>query len=293
MSLDLLVRNGADELVRSWPAEPRLTRRPNTHLERAVTMGLLDSYIDHGLLAAQHVAVVKDGQAAHPGRYSRDGAVRAERLRALFDEGFTINLRELQLRMPYLAEMSTRIRDETGYPNHVSAIITPPGERGLAHHWDQFTGIVTQLAGHKRWQLWRPVVEHPTGEYLASPDLWNPELQKRLENSPPDAEFELVPGDTLLLPRGWLHNPFSVGVETSLHLTFAVKERTWLWLAQQLLGMAVHDTSFRREMPPGAHRSGLASEIGTAAAMAIGFLNRLDPIAAEEWVRGQATADGP
>ncbi|GAB2901350.1 JmjC domain-containing protein [Streptomyces mayteni] len=292
MSLDLLVRNGSEELVGSWPAEPRLTRRPNTLLERAVTMALLDTYIDHGLLAPQHVAVVKDGQAVHPGRYSRDGVLRPGKLRALLAEGFTVSLREIQRREPYLAEMSVRIRDETGYPNHVSAIISPPGGRGLAHHWDQFTGIVTQLAGRKRWQLWRPVVECPTGEYLSSPDLWSPELQKRLEDSPPDAEFELVPGDTLLLPRGWLHNPFSVGAEASLHLTFALKERTWLWLAQQLLGMAIHDASFRGEVPPGTLGGELDGEISTAAAMAIDHLNRFDPVAAEEWVRAQAAADG-
>jgi hypothetical protein len=175
-------------------------------------------------------------------------------LRALAAEGYTINLRHLHERIPFLAALCRGIEQQTGHPAYVSGIITPPGGTGLRHHWDQFTAIVTQLAGRKRWPVWAPVVENPTGDHLSSPQVWTPELQHRLENTPPDLQYDLEPGDTLVLPRGWIHSPRSVATttQTSYHLTFAVQERTWLWAMQQLLAPLIEDPRSPRGHP--AHR---------------------------------------
>ncbi|WP_269853069.1 JmjC domain-containing protein [Streptomyces sp. RPT161] len=292
MSLKLLLPNETDEVLKSWPTEPGVRRRGTTELDRDVTLSLIDAYIDYDCLCPQYVAVVRNGQAVHPGRYTRGGTVIPGRLRTLLDDGYTVNLREIQRSIPFLARMTRKIQQETGYPNHVSAIITPPGHQGLTHHWDQFTGVIAQITGRKRWPLWRPAVDQPMGEFLSSPRMWTPDLQKRLETSSPDTEFELAPGDTLVLPRGWIHSPYAVGGETSFHLTFALKERSWLWVAQQLIGLAVDDPSFRAGVPPAALAGGLEADLLGARGMAIRFLQHLDPVLAAERVRQAAVSEG-
>ncbi|MEU8545383.1 cupin, partial [Streptomyces sp. NPDC048717] len=50
------------------------------------------------------------------------------------------------------------------------------------------------------------------------------------------------------------HSPYTEGDETSLHLTFALKERTFHWLAEEmtrdLLARALADPALRAEIPP-------------------------------------------
>ncbi|TJZ41459.1 cupin [Streptomyces piniterrae] len=291
MSLEVLLNDDVGELLGSWPTEPRVYHRGTTDLDRSVPLSLLDAYIDYGLLSAQYVAVVRDGQAVHPGRFSRDGALLPEKIRELVDEGHSVNLREAQRSIPYLAQLSSEIQRETGYPNHVSAIITPPGKQGLRHHWDQFTGIIAQLAGGKRWPLWCPVVDYPMDDYLSSPRMWSPELQEHFETSPPDVEFELAPGDTLIVPRGWVHSPHAIGSATSCHLTFAIRDRPWLWLVQQLVELAVEEQSFRMEVPPSAFTKDLENGVRAARSMVINFLGRLDPATAAARIRETAVSE--
>ncbi|MEW1902985.1 MULTISPECIES: JmjC domain-containing protein [unclassified Streptomyces] len=50
----------------------------------------------------------------------------------------------------------------------------------------------------------------------------------------PGQSFALEPGDVFWLPRGYVHSPYAVGGEPSLHLTFALKERTFHWLASEM-----------------------------------------------------------
>jgi hypothetical protein len=279
LSLALLVSDHADDLVRNWPAEPRLYRRGVTDLDRSVPLGLLDDHIDFGLLSPAYVAAVRDGQAVHPGRFSADGRMKPGALRALATEGYTINLRHLHDRVPFLAALCRGIEQQTGHPAYVSGIITPPGGTGLRHHWDQFTAIVTQLAGRKRWPVWAPVVENPTGDHLSSPQVWTPELQHRLENTPPDLQYDLEPGDTLVLPRGWIHSPRSVptSTETSYHLTFAVQERTWLWAMQQLLAPLIEDPAARAGIPPTALVGNPEEAARTARTRLLTALGQQDP----------------
>ncbi|MEV0445697.1 cupin domain-containing protein [Streptomyces spectabilis] len=288
MSLRLLLGERANDLLKSWPTEPFVHRRGTLDLDRDIPLSAMEAYIDYDLLDPRYVAVVKNGTAVHPGRFSREGRMSPGKLRGLMEEGHTVNLREVQRSVPYLAQASRMLQLETGYANYVSAIITPGGEQGLAHHWDQFTGIIAQVAGCKKWLLWEPVVEYPMDDYQSSPKMWSPELQKHVEETPPDRQYELRPGDTLVLPRGWLHCPRAVGVATSFHLTFAVKERSRLWLAQQLLGMAIEEPAFRREVPAGSFTRPFEPEVRDVIRRAQDFLAQLDPAVVAEQIRRDA-----
>jgi hypothetical protein len=59
----------------------------------------------------------------------------------------------------------------------------------------------------------------------------------------------LEPGDTLYLPRGWLHE--AVTSETdSLHLTIGINVQTWIDAFRAALDECADDVEFRRSLPP-------------------------------------------
>lgn len=89
-------------------------------------------------------------------------------------------------------------------------------------------------------------------EYQESFRVWNPALIPKWEAAGPDVEVDLKPGQSLLLPRGWVHNPHALeSDERSVHLTFAIRERTPLWIAEKLIATAIEDPAFRRVVLPG------------------------------------------
>lgn len=92
----------------------------------------------------------------------------------------------------------------------------------------------------------------PMREYQESFRVWDPGFIPRWEAMGPDLEVDLRPGQSLLLPRGWVHNPHALDSDVrSIHLTFAIRERTPVWVAEKLVGGVIEKDAFRRFILPG------------------------------------------
>ena len=67
------------------------------------------------------------------------------------------SLQALQFTDRTFAELSTNLALELDHPVQINAYLTPPAEQGLDIHFDFHDVIVVQLAGRKRWRVWRPL----------------------------------------------------------------------------------------------------------------------------------------
>lgn len=297
MSLSsLLTPDGADQVVRAWPSTPQVYRREvHNVVDEQVSLALVDSYIDGDCLVPEQVAVVKDGELIPPGHYVDNGRIMKGKLRKLFNEGHTLSLRNLQRLFPGMAALCEGIQQQLGYPIHISGYLTPPAARGLGRHWDQYTVLIAQIHGKKRWPLHEPVVQRPVGEYshLSFPMRgFTPEELEHHESTPPKQDITLSPGDTLWVPRGWVHSPVVEGGEPSLHLTFALKERTRLWLAEQLVAKALDDPAFRAEVSPWVLTgSDLAGELAAVETSIAALLRGMDLSAMAQEIRRTALSE--
>ena len=295
MSLNLILPpDGVQALTSTWPDEPRVYQREPGDLEQAITAGTLHDHIETGCIPADEIAVIK---APHPSlnqkSFQTNGRTDAVKLRKLYSQGYTIRIGNLQRVIPAMAHASRAIQEETGYSNYIHAFLTPPGNQGLRHHWDQQMAVIAQLEGVKRWHLWRPPVEAPMREYNESHRVWKPTYVEEWEAAGPDIEIDLQPGESLLLPRGWVHNPYVTATDhPSVHLTFAIRERTPLWLAEQLTAAAIHDPRFRRVVRP-AEVTGpdLAAQIGETRDALVKHLTNLDPETIARSVRQAALTE--
>jgi hypothetical protein len=129
-------------------------------------------------------------------------------------------------------------------------------------------------------------------EYNESWRVWKDTYVQEWQASGPDLTIDLHPGQSLILPRGWVHNPRVTTEHPAAHLTIAIRERTPVWLAEKLTAPVSDDPGFRRVIRPGQLTGpGLAAEIAATRDALIKHLTGLDPQAAAAAIREAALTE--
>lgn len=157
-----------------------------------------------------------------------------------FDSGATIVLQALHLSHPPLGEFCRLLEAELGHPAQANAYFTPRDAQGLPVHHDTHDVFVLQVAGQKRWLVYEPALELPLRDQRYSAELG--------EAGEPTDDLTLQSGDTLYLPRGWLHEAVTSDTD-SLHLTIGVTVYTQLDALRAALDCCADDLRFRRSVP--------------------------------------------
>ena len=240
-----------------WGRAPLLTRQGE--LDRDFTELLdaaaIDELVSRRGLRTPFLRMAKDGTVLAAARFTRGGGAGAgvtdqaadDRILTELGGGSTLVLQGLHRTWPPLVDFATDLAAELGHPVQVNAYITPPENRGFAAHYDVHDVFVLQVAGHKRWHVHEPVVRNPL------PD--QPWQQHRAAVASRAAEQPLIdvvlePGDSLYLPRGYLHSADALG-EISIHLTVGIHPVTRHHLVQQLIARARDDPALRTSLPMG------------------------------------------
>ncbi len=168
------------------------------------------------------------------------GAIDVARALAEFEAGATIVLQALHHTHPPVASFCRALEAELGQAVQANAYLTPRGSQGLPVHHDTHDVFCLQLAGDKRWLVYEPALELPLRDQRYTPELGRP--------GEPVLDLVLRPGDTLYLPRGWLHEALTSGSD-SLHLTVGAVAYTWLDAIRAALEECADDVELRRSVP--------------------------------------------
>ena len=126
------------------------------------------------------------------------GTVDPDRVANAFAEGATIVLQALHHTWLPLARFCRELEAELGAGVQANSYYTPRRSQGFAVHHDTHDVFVLQVAGEKHWRVYDPLLELPLKN-----QRWSKELG---EAGPAVLELTLRAGDTLYLPRGWLHD---------------------------------------------------------------------------------------
>ena len=189
--------------------------------------------------------LVRQGSQIDVGAYTRDVSWRPPftktadvgRVLAEWEAGATIVLQALHVNWHPLAVFCRLLEDALEHPVQVNAYYTPRGSQGFAVHHDTHDVLVLQVAGEKRWLLYDPLLELPLKHQRYSRALG--------DHGEPTDDLVLGPGDTLYLPRGWLHQAETSSTD-SLHLTIGITQYTWIDAAKGALEECEDELSFRR-----------------------------------------------
>ena len=209
--------------------------------------------------ALRHPAfrVVKESEKLTRADYAEDipwssgpfsGTARTERVAAEFENGATIVLQALHLNHPPLAVFCRHLERELGHPTQANAYYTPPTAQGFKVHHDTHDVFCLQVEGEKRWLVYPPVLPLPLKNQKYSAELGEP--------GEPVLDVTMRAGDTLYLPRGWLHQAMTSDT-ASLHLTVGVNVATWADAVRAALDEAAREEV---ELRRGVHGDGVAPD---------------------------------
>jgi hypothetical protein len=254
-----------------------------------------DELLSRRGLRTPFLRVAKDGTVLPASRYTGGGGAGAEvsdqvldeRVLALFDAGATLVFQGLHRLWPPLVELAGRLARELAAPVQVNAYLTPPGNQGFATHYDTHDVFVLQVEGRKRWRVHEPVLVDPLER-----QPWGGRADEvaATADGPPALDVELSPGDTLYLPRGWLHAATALG-ERSLHLTLGIRALTRYALVEALLADAAAEPGLRAGFPLGldpTDEAQLAGPLAEVTRLLRELLNRPDPDATAARLRASA-----
>ena len=174
------------------------------------------------------------------------------RVLAEWEAGATIVLQALHVNWLPLAVFCRQLEEALGLPVQTNSYSTPRGSQGFAVHHDTHDVLVLQVAGEKRWLLYDPLTELPLKHQRYSKSLG--------DHGEPTDDFVLRAGDTLYLPRGWLHQAETSDTD-SLHLTVGINAYTWLDAAKAALGPLEQDAHLRRNVDGGDEADAVAERL--------------------------------
>jgi len=222
--------------------------------------------------------LVRDGNPLDPGRYTRTARIGGQSVSgvadpgAIFEEfrkGATIVFQGLQRSCPPVARFCRGLELELSHAVQANAYVTPAGSQGLGVHYDTHDVFVLQLAGSKHWSIYPPVLDDP----LPS----QPWKGAATDAGDPCLTVELRAGDSLYVPRGFLHAA-EAQRELSAHLTIGVVTTTWHDVVTGVVAGVVDDAEFRRALPVGftADPEALAAEVADALVRLRKWLDEVD-----------------
>ena len=257
----------------------------------------VERLVSEGGLRTPGLRLVKEGGTISEAQYATDiswrpkpflGTVDPDRVANAFAEGATIVLQALHHTWLPLARFCRELEAELGAGVQANSYYTPRRSQGFAVHHDTHDVFVLQVAGEKHWRVYDPLLELPLKN-----QRWSKELG---EAGPAVLELTLRAGDTLYLPRGWLHDALTSETD-SLHVTVGVNVPTWADAFRAALDECESDVEFRRSVPDDGEMSAdllerLASAPGRRGrgAPPAGALRRQPPADPRRPPRGSARA---
>ena len=288
-------RRFADE---HWGRRPLLTSRGDLPggFDDLLGAPAVDELVSRRGLRTPFLRMAKDGDLVAPKRYTRGGGAGAsapdqvadDRVLAQLGGGATLVLQGLHRTWPPIVTFASELAAELGHPVQVNAYITPPQNTGFAAHYDVHDVFVLQIAGRKQWRVHEPVLTDPLGD---QPWEQHRGAVAARAAEPPMLETVLEPGDSLYLPRGYLHSATALG-ELSIHLTVGIHAISRYQLVRHLLAAAQDDSALRRSLPMGVDLGDptvLAPHLRDTVAALHGFLDGATADAVAERIAADLT----
>jgi ribosomal protein L16 Arg81 hydroxylase len=236
-----------------WEQQPYHCQRASAnYYDDVLTLSELESAISRGDVRYPALQLAKNGSYLPPETYTRNvsqgavifsGVTNLDAVRTEYQSGATIVLPGFHHSAPRLRRLCSDLEHFFDHPVHANTYLTPGNAVGFTPHYDTHEVFVLQIAGQKRWKVYKPSIPLPHRSQIFDPSNYS--LPAR-----PDFEFDLVAGDLLYLPRGHIHTAATQS-QNSAHVTIGITVYTWLELLVELVSTGTEFAELRTSLPAG------------------------------------------
>jgi hypothetical protein len=236
----------------NWETKPlHISRSQHDFYQQLLTRRDVDRAISSGGLRFPSIQLARGGRFLPAEAFSRNirsgddyftGVPDIDALNAEYQTGATISLPGFHRAWEPLGKLAASIENEFSHAVHTNVYLTPGHTVGFTPHFDTHEVFILQIAGSKRWTIYQPPVLLPHRTQTFDARIY--------ASAKPLLELDLVPGDLLYLPRGFVH-----GTATpdgfSVHATLGITVYTWVELLTDWAQSCRSSARFRRALPPG------------------------------------------
>ncbi len=221
-----------------WEQQPLLVKRAApTHFDGLLSFRDVDRIVACSGLQYPGFRIVKDGaQGEHvqdllENRYASPTSQIGDPTKILdaLADGHTLILQALERNWIPLGSFCRALKSYLNVPVQANAYLTPAEAQGFIAHYDTHVLFVIQSGGSKRWRVWGSPFPLPlkTQKSNRRQDIIDGEAKQA-----PAIDVVLEPGDTLFIPRGFVHAA-RTSHAPSLHLTVGIFTRRILEIAAE------------------------------------------------------------
>jgi ribosomal protein L16 Arg81 hydroxylase len=243
-----------------WETQPLfIARDDKSYFKALFSLDAFDDLMARADLWHPNVRVFLAGEQLPHDRYSRrwaygrevhDRLIDVDKLAELFRRGATINVLGLERTDSAVMEWSKELEVQAGFPVHTTAFLSPPSAVNVPPHFDMTDVIVAQVHGSKVWNVWQPTRAMPLVTDTAG-RLYGHGSEVVSEGMRV-GRYELRAGDSLYVPRGFLHEAITT-TESSLHLAFGINVHRWYDVLEEAANRAIaavtQQTVYRKALP--------------------------------------------
>ena len=193
--------------------------------------------------------MVKNGQVLPKAEYLKHpietgfDIVDVDKVFDIYNSGGTIIIQKGQLSISKLSKFCNEVENETNFSLNANLYVTQKNTQGFEPHYDTHDIFILQIAGKKSWRLYDSFFNLP----LSSQSISKADSDRYLTITP-NSEIELLPGDLIYIPRGFVHDTFTTD-STSIHITLGVFPHTRIDLLKKMFEAAEMKEEFRKFLP--------------------------------------------
>lgn len=204
-----------------------ISRNDTNYFSDLVSIETINTYLERKDIRYPGIRLVKNGLELPQTDYLTDfpygnkvfdRVIDNDRFFTLFNEGATAVFQAVHKTLPSLSNFCQRLEKYYNFPLQTNIYLTPKSSKGFQAHFDNHDVFVLQVHGSKIWKVYDSPVYLPTETF---------EKSMLPENMIPQIEVELKQGDTLYIPRGFVHEADTAN-EVSLHITLGLLSYKWI-----------------------------------------------------------------
>lgn len=212
--IDPLSKN--DFFDQYWEQKPlHIARTSSNNFEHLISERVIESLLSTHSLAYPAVQLSKTGHVIPVDTYTdANQFIVNERIIEQFKSGSTVVMSLAHKIHEPLMQFCREVHASFGMPCQTNVYLSPPGNQGFNPHHDTHDVFILQVSGKKTFSFYDGGAHLPTAA-----DRFDSSVHSVGDKT---EEIALSAGDTLYIPRGFVHDAVADSDEASLHITLGV-----------------------------------------------------------------------